>query len=91
MQFRDEVLKSPGGREVLFSGRPDNTEVPWINDRILSICQVTSLPSLTCDVRRMRVSVYPVLPGPATTTFSPSSYRKVFDKQAVHLHVTGGI
>ncbi|KAK9791832.1 hypothetical protein WJX73_004695, partial [Symbiochloris irregularis] len=32
--FREEILKKPGGKEILVSGRPDNYDVNWINDQI---------------------------------------------------------
>jgi hypothetical protein len=40
VKIRDEVLKQEGGREILFSGRPDNQGVPWISDNIKRIVQV---------------------------------------------------
>ena len=43
--FRQEVLKKPGGKEILVSGRPDNHDVNWINDQIQDLLAV-SLHSL---------------------------------------------
>ena len=40
VEFREEVLKLENGREVLFSGRVSNADVPWITDRIKSIVEV---------------------------------------------------
>ena len=34
------MLKLENGREVLFSGRVDNADVPWITDRIKSVVEV---------------------------------------------------
>ena len=40
VEFREEVLKPENGREVLFSGRVDNANVPWITDRIRRVIEV---------------------------------------------------
>ncbi len=40
VDFREEVLKLENGREVLFSGRVDNSGVPWITDSIKSVVEV---------------------------------------------------
>ncbi|KAK9830091.1 hypothetical protein WJX72_009745 [[Myrmecia] bisecta] len=40
--FRNEVLKSPNGHEVLVHGRPKNTEVAWINDQIRDLLKADS-------------------------------------------------
>ena len=49
VEFREEVLKLKNGREVLFSGRVDNADVPWITNRIKSVVEVChsihSMPS----------------------------------------------
>ena len=34
------MLKLENGREVLFSGRVDNADVPWITDRIKGVVEV---------------------------------------------------
>ena len=43
------MLKLKNGREVLFSGRVDNADVPWITNRIKSVVEVChsihSMPS----------------------------------------------
>ena len=40
VEFREEVLKLENGREVLFSGRVDNANVPWITDSIQRVIEV---------------------------------------------------
>lgn len=40
VEFREEVLKLENGREVLFSGRVNNADVPWVTDRIRSVVEV---------------------------------------------------
>jgi hypothetical protein len=39
-EFREEVLKLENGREVLFSGRVDNANVPWITDSMKRVIEV---------------------------------------------------
>ncbi len=53
--FRNEVLKSPGGREVLVQGRPKNTEVNWINDQIRELLKVDNAGAAPASVRHMSV------------------------------------
>ena len=40
VEFHEEVLKLGNGREVLFSGRVDNANVPWITDSIRRVIKV---------------------------------------------------
>ncbi len=40
VDFRNEVLQQEGGRDILFSGRPDNHGIEWISKRITTILQV---------------------------------------------------
>ncbi|BDA45295.1 hypothetical protein COCOBI_07-0820 [Coccomyxa sp. Obi] len=39
VEFRTEVLQQEGGRDILFSGRPDNHGIEWISERITTIVQ----------------------------------------------------
>ncbi|CAL8471107.1 g10649 [Coccomyxa elongata] len=39
VEFRNEVLQQEGGRDILFSGRPDNHGIDWISERITTILQ----------------------------------------------------
>lgn len=41
VKFRDEVLKQPGGRDVLIQGRPKNIGVGWINDQIRDLIKAS--------------------------------------------------
>ena len=43
--FRNEVLKHPGGKDVLVSGRPDNHDIVWINQQIQDLLSVRPLVS----------------------------------------------
>ncbi len=48
------MLKTPHGREVLFSGRPDTAEVGWTSERIRSLIQVATLLSVPdCVTNRL--------------------------------------
>jgi hypothetical protein len=40
VDFRNEVLQQEGGRDILFSGRPDNHGIDWISKRITTMVQV---------------------------------------------------
>ena len=40
MKFRNEVLKQPGGKDILVQGRPKNKGVNWINDQIRDLIKV---------------------------------------------------
>ncbi len=42
MDFGSEVLQHEGGRDILFSGRPDNHGIGWISNRITAMVQVRS-------------------------------------------------
>ncbi len=42
VDFRNEVLQHEGGRDILFSGRPDNHGIGWISNRITAMVQVRS-------------------------------------------------
>ena len=42
VKFRNEVLKQPGGKEILVEGRPKNAKVNWINDQIRDLIKVGS-------------------------------------------------
>ncbi|KAK9901312.1 hypothetical protein WJX75_005857 [Coccomyxa subellipsoidea] len=39
VDFRNEVLQQEGGRDILFSGRPDNHGIDWISKRITTMVQ----------------------------------------------------
>ena len=43
VEFRNEVLQHERGRDILFSGRPDNNGIGWINERITAVVQVNYL------------------------------------------------
>ena len=54
--IRDEVLKQEDGREMLFSGRPDNHGVEWISDNIRAVLQVRLPPSSYCITKASTTS-----------------------------------
>ena len=62
VEFRNEVLKQPGGQAVLVSGRPDNHDVSWINQQIEQLISVRAMPGphpnprATAGVRRRPAS-----------------------------------
>ena len=46
VQFRNEVLKQPNGKDILVKGRPQNVAVEWINDQIRELIRVSVHPPL---------------------------------------------
>lgn len=51
------MLKLENGREVLFSGRVDNADVPWITDSIKSVIEVSHTQLSPCSDVQVDISL----------------------------------